>query len=334
MKLHAVEGSAVRPRSRTARRTRRCRARPRRARERARRSARGRRRSGSAGSASSGEPGCVKLTSFQPMCGSFSGAGSSARTSPAMMPRPAAPPSSLECSKASCMPRQMPSTGVPAATRSRSSSSRPSSAGSVHRAREGAHAGHDEAGGGAQRVGVAADGDARADVLERLLHRAAVAHAVVDDRDLHGLLQQRAHRLSVPFVLGTPVSPGSIATAWRRARANALKAASIMWWALLPASTRRCSVSLAALASARKNSSVSSWSKPPVEPGGRSALEQREGPPGDVDRAARARLVHRHGRPAVAGDARRARRAPGRAPARARWRCPRRCGGRRSAGRR
>ena len=43
--------------------------------------------------------------------------------------------------------------------------------------------------------------------------------------------------VSVPFVDGTPVSVGSMATAARSARAKALKAASIMWWALVPAST-------------------------------------------------------------------------------------------------
>ena len=104
----------------------------------------------------------------------------------------------------------------------------------VHRAREGPHAGQDEPGRRAQPVVLRADARARADVLERLLHRAAVAHAVVDDGDVHGLGEQARHAVSVPFVLGTPVSVGSIATAWRSARAKALKAASIMWWALLP----------------------------------------------------------------------------------------------------
>ena len=44
--------------------------------------------------------------------------------------------------------------------------------------------GSDEAAGGAQLGGVAGDGGAHADVLEGLLDRAAVAHAVVDDRQL------------------------------------------------------------------------------------------------------------------------------------------------------
>ena len=82
-----------------------------------------------------------------------------------------------------------------------------------------------------------------------------------------------------PWCSARRVSVGSIATASRSARANALNAASIMWCALLPASTRRCSVSFAALASARKNSSVSSCSKPPVAPGGSSASNSVKGRP-------------------------------------------------------
>src|ERR1700733_1008762 len=121
-------------------------------------------------------------------------------------------------------------------------------------------------------------------MLERLLHRAAVTHAVVDNRDVHRLIDEGVvplvtHVVRVPFVLGTPVSVGSSATAWRSARANALNAASIMWCALLPASMRRCSVSLAALANARKNSSVSSCSNPPVEPAGNAASNSVNGRP-------------------------------------------------------
>ena len=56
-----------------------------------------------------------------------------------------------------------------------------------------------------------------ADVLERLLDRAQVAHAVVEDGD---------HRS--PFVDGTPDTSGSSEHAWRRARANALNDASTM----------------------------------------------------------------------------------------------------------
>src|SRR5207302_10563672 len=96
---------------------------------------------------------------------------------------------------------------------------------------------------------------ARSDEPKRFFDRAAFAHAVVDDRDPRGLLDGPRHGVSVPFVLGTPCSDGSIAIASRSARANALYAASIMWCALLPASMRTCSVSFAASANPRTNSS-------------------------------------------------------------------------------
>jgi hypothetical protein len=41
-------------------------------------------------------------------------------------------------------------------------------------------------------------------------------------------------RVSVPLVEGTPPSRGSIATAARSERANALNSASTMWWAFSP----------------------------------------------------------------------------------------------------
>ena len=63
-----------------------------------------------------------------------------------------------------------------------------------------------------------------------------------------------------------------------------------------------CRVSFAALATARKNSSASSVSKPAIEVVGRSASEDAERPAGDVDRALGERLVHRHQRQAVAAD--------------------------------
>ena len=134
----------------------------------------------------------------------------------------------------------------------------------------------------------------RADVLERLLDAAAVAHAVVDDRD----------HVSVPFVDGTPVSLGSTATATRSARANALKHASIMWWALVPAWSSRCSVSRAAEATARKNSSASSCSKPAMSPAGSRSKPSTDanGRPEMSIAHSGARLVHRHDGVAVAGD--------------------------------
>jgi hypothetical protein len=66
-----------------------------------------------------------QVTTFQPMCGSFSPRASSRTTSPGSSPRPVAPPCSEERSKSSCIPRHRPMTGTPAAARSRTSSSRP-----------------------------------------------------------------------------------------------------------------------------------------------------------------------------------------------------------------
>ena len=89
-----------------------------------------------------------------------------------------------------------------------------------------------------RRVGRA--DDLGADVLQRLLDRPQVAHPVVENRK--NSAQRRALRfafglrdhVSVPLVDGTPSSSGSIAIASRRARANALKQASIRWWRLVP----------------------------------------------------------------------------------------------------
>ncbi len=103
-------------------------------------------------------------------------------------------------------------------------------------------------------------------------------------------------------MLGTPVSVGSIATAMRSARASALNIASMMWWAFVPASTVTWRVSLAFAATARKNSSASSWSKLPIAPGGRRRVEREQAAAGDIDRGRRPRLVHRHGRLSVADD--------------------------------
>ena len=63
-----------------------------------------------------------------------------------------------------------------------------------------------------------------------------------------------------------------------------------------------CRVSLALLATARKNSSASSVSKPAIEVGRQIGVEDAERAPGDVDRALGQRLVHRHHGRAVAPD--------------------------------
>ena len=166
----------------------------------------------------------------------------------------------------------------------------------AHALRERPDARDDERVGRLQRRRVARDERARADVLQRLLHRSAVAHPVVDDR-------HRRH-VSVPLVLGTPFSVGSRATAARSARAQALNVASITWWALVPASTVRCSVSLALAASARKNSSVELVVEVADRSGRQRRGEGQQPAAGDVDGAGRPALVHRDGGLPVAVDAR------------------------------
>ena len=99
----------------------------------------------------------------------------------------------------------------------------------AHRLGEGADAGqHDAVGARGRRRGRRVIAAVGADVLERLLDRAQVAHAVVDDGD-------PGSSLSVPLVDGHLGLLGSIATAPRSARAKALKLASITWWAFVPA---------------------------------------------------------------------------------------------------
>ena len=92
---------------------------------------------------------------------------------------------------------------------------------------------------------------------------------------------------------GTPCSSGSTDTATRSARANALKHASIMWCAFVPACSSRCSVSRAALATARKNSSAASCSKPAIAPGGSRSpsTEQYGRPEMSIAQAARASSI-------------------------------------------
>ena len=69
---------------------------------------------------------------------------------------------------------------------------------------------------------------------------------------------------ALPFVLGTPSTLGSIATACRSARATALNAASMMWWLFSPANDRTCSVMAALAASAMRNSLASVVSNVPT----------------------------------------------------------------------
>ncbi len=224
------------------------------------------------------------------------------------------------------MPRQMPSTGTPASARSRSSSTSPSAREAAHRLGERAHARqHDRVGAGDRRRGRRCAPRARRRARapsrrcagcpsrsrrarrsrQRPLRRRH-AGLVGIDRDRHA--QRAGERLEARLDHVVRV----------RARPAARGAAS----------------AAPALATARKNSSAASCSKPAIAPGGQ--LEARHAAvraAGEVDRARRARLVHRHDGVPVAADPARGRRAPRRAPARARSRCPRPCGARPSRGR-
>ena len=196
---------------------------------------------------------------------------------------------------------QRPITGTPASTRSRSSSSSPSS-----RTRSIAF-GIAPTPGSTIAVGLA-----HARVVAREL-RLARPRARAPCRPSAGCpCRSRGSRSRVtgaPLVEGTPSTRGRPRRRpARSARANALNDASTMWCAFVPASTRTCSVSLAALATARKNSSARSVSKSPTRSAREVALERRERPAGDVDRGGRARLVHRHDRVAEAA------RCPARSP--------------------
>ena len=172
-------------------------------------------------------------TSFQPMCGSFSAAGARARA-----PRRRAGPRPVGAAVlARALEQQLHAEADAEHRHARrrraraSSSSRPSSRRLLHRPREGADAGQRPAPSAARSAsGSALIARARADVLERLLDRAAVAHPVVDDRDLDGVARSSRQRPLRARHAG--LGRGRSRPPARSARANALNAASIMWWAL------------------------------------------------------------------------------------------------------
>src|SRR5262249_30563383 len=88
-----------------------------------------------------------------------------------------------------------------------------------HRVGESAIPRHHERVGPRHRRGVVGDDDPGGELGERLLHAAEVAPAVVDDRDHNA-----------PLVESTPSMRGLNRDASARARPNALKSASAMWW--------------------------------------------------------------------------------------------------------
>ena len=174
------------------------------------------------------------VTTFQPMCGSFSAAGvERASTSPGSRPRPAAPPARRSARTAAACRGRAPSTGAPAAARSRTQLVEPQRAQACasppgtrrRRARQ-----------RRRRRGSAS--------WSRVITRRARRRARAPSRRCGGCpcrsrrSRSRAHSRQRPLRRRARRSRvGSIATAARSARANALKHASIMWWAFVPASS-------------------------------------------------------------------------------------------------
>ena len=124
----------------------------------------------------------------------------------------------------------MPSTGVPGLEALGDERVEAELVHAAHRRREGADAGQDHAVGAADALGVGGDHG----LARRRARAPSRPSAGCPSRSRGSRSRSRAHSVSVPLVDGTPVSPGSISTASRSARANALKQASIMWWALEP----------------------------------------------------------------------------------------------------
>ena len=253
-------------------------------------------------------------TGSQPMCGTFNPRASRAVTSPGTSPSPSAPPRSVDRSNRSCRPRQMPSTGVPALTRSATRTSSSSSRTLCMAAGKAPTPGRMRPSAARAASGSLVTSASSAHPLERLLDRAQVPHAVVEDRDRSHALSMQARATAGRCASGSRLGEGSLGGGDARTRpdrsrppragpvANALKQASIMWCALEPYRVPRCSVSFALVATARKNSSASSASKPAIETGRQVGLEQAQRAAGDVDRAHRERLVHRDRHVAVAAD--------------------------------
>ena len=165
----------------------------------------------------------------------------------------------------------------------------------LHGLREGADAGQHHAVRAADTLVVARDLGLGAHVLERLLGRAQVAHAVVEDRDAR-------HR--TPFVDGTPVSVGSSATASAQRPREGLEGGLdhvVGVGARLDPHVQR---ELRAVRDGAHELLGEVGLEARDLAGGQLALEGAERTAGDVDRAARPRLVHRHRRLPEALDAR------------------------------
>ena len=234
----------ARRRTRTARRSRRCRARRRRRRARPRRSARGRRPPKSPRPSMSGDaPREAHLVPADVRDLERRRSGPSGRTRRRAGRAPRRRRARRSARRAAASRGTGPSTGAPAARALDHQLVQPGGAQPLHGRGERAHAGHDEPVGGAPaRRG-------------RRSARRARRRAPAPSRRCGGCpcRSRRApmvatashHPVSVPFVDGTPGSVGSSADRRAQRAGEGLEAASIMWWAFVPASTRRCSVSRA-----------------------------------------------------------------------------------------
>ena len=188
-----------------------------------------------------------------------------------------------------CMPTQMPSTGLPAATRSRIASSRPFSA--SPRAALSTWPTPAMTASGASRTAArrcdrrlgSGPGQGRGDGAE-------VAGSVVGEHDFHAM----------PFVERMPPSPG--ATACRNAWPSALNAASATWWSSAPGDST-WTVQPASIAKRSRECGRSDSASPPTRSPVNASAISACGAPDEVDGSEGARLVHRDDRGAVAREA-------------------------------
>ena len=246
----------------------------------------------------------AQRTSFQPMCGSFRPGAAARAPRPATTPGPSAPPCSLGALErqlhAQAEPEQRRARArraraaarrgraragapSPAGTRPRPGSTRPSAARSALRIAADAARARRRARAPSRPSGGCPCRSRRRPIVDRLV--AALPHAV-----------------SVPFVLGTPVSVGSMRDRLaQRARERLERRLDhvVRVAARFHPQVQRELGGVGERAEELLGQLV-------LEAAGRAGrqlrLEQRERAAGDVDRAARARLVHRHDRRAVAGD--------------------------------
>src|SRR5438445_1274212 len=115
----------------------------------------------------------------------------------------------------------------------------------AHAIAEGAHAGQHHVARVGDRLRVARDRGAVPDGLEGLVDRLQVAHFVINNRNHVSAFfcratARRAPTYRLPLVESTPLTLASIATAWSKALASALKMDSMTWCGFRPYGTFTC----------------------------------------------------------------------------------------------